>query len=548
MSHELNEWVPVEGVAAGKEKVALRGGQNLRLTPLFILVFSVVLVLFAVAIGTASYFLWQGKLSLDDSNRELNVRMELVDSANHMRAARMNLMHAANSRNNGQMDRYNASMSAAEMRLSLSQQMFNGYIKRGNRAESELSRDRELESRYNDYINIGITPMFNLAKTGTAQEINNFESDVVDALDAKYDVPLKASYLYRVEREKAINDNAQSNSRLSYILMGASFILTLVLVFMTFIIIRRVIINPTRYWVSRVQAIAHGDLTQPNIPTGENEIGVLGNNIQQMQQSLYDTVFSVRDSAASIYSSSSKIAVGNTDLSARTEQQAAALAETAASMEQLTATVKQNTDNAHHARTVVGNTSKKATEGGEIVGRVVESMVNITRSSDKISEIIALINSIAFQTNILALNAAVEAARAGEQGKGFAVVAAEVRSLAQRSANAATDITRLIKDSETGVKEGADLANRAGNAMKEIVTEINNVTSIMNEIALASDEQSMASDEQSSGINQVSLAVSEMDHVTQQNAALVQDASASATSLEEQAERLNQGVAKFTLN
>lgn len=541
MSHELNEWVPVEGVVAGKEKVALRGGQNLRLTPLFILVFSVVLVLFAVAIGTASYFLWQGKLSLDDSNRELNVRMELVDSANHMRAARMNLMHAANSRNNGQMDRYNASMSAAEMRLSLSQQMFNGYIKRGNRAESELSRDRELESRYNDYINIGITPMFNLAKTGTAQEINNFESDVVDALDAKYDVPLKASYLYRVEREKAINDNAQSNSRLSYILMGASFILTLVLVFMTFVIIRRVIINPTRYWVSRVQAIAHGDLTQPNIPTGENEIGVLGNNIQQMQQSLYDTVFSVRDSAASIYSSSSKIAVGNTDLSARTEQQAAALAETAASMEQLTATVKQNTDNAHHARTVVGNTSKKATEGGEIVGRVVESMVNITRSSDKISEIIALINSIAFQTNILALNAAVEAARAGEQGKGFAVVAAEVRSLAQRSANAATDITRLIKDSETGVKEGADLANRAGNAMKEIVTEINNVTSIMNEIALASDEQS-------SGINQVSLAVSEMDHVTQQNAALVQDASASATSLEEQAERLNQGVAKFTLN
>ncbi|WP_240503864.1 methyl-accepting chemotaxis protein, partial [Lonsdalea iberica] len=232
---------------------------------------------------------------------------------------------------------------------------------------------------------------------------------------------------------------------------------------------------------------------------------------------------------------------GNTDLSARTEQQAAALAETAASMEQLTATVKQNTDNAHHARTVVGNTSKKATEGGDIVGRVVESMVNITRSSDKISEIIALINSIAFQTNILALNAAVEAARAGEQGKGFAVVAAEVRSLAQRSANAATDITRLIKDSETGVKEGADLANRAGNAMKEIVTEINNVTSIMNEIALASDEQS-------SGINQVSLAVSEMDHVTQQNAALVQDASASATSLEEQAERLNQGVAKFTLN
>nr|WP_085684140.1 methyl-accepting chemotaxis protein [Lonsdalea populi] len=537
MTYNLNVLVPAERTMAGKENTPLHG-KNLRLTPLFVIVFSVVLALFAMAIGTASYFLWQGQRSLVESTQELNIRMALVDSANHMRAARMNLMHAANSRNKGQTERYNASINAAEVRLALSQQMFNEYINRANRAEEELPRDRELESRYKDYIDNGILPMFNLAKTGTSQQIDDFESDVVDSLDFQYDIPLKASYLYRVDKEKVITEKAKSHSRLSYLLMGASFLLTVVLVFITFGIIHRIIINPTRYWVSRIQAITKGDLTQSNVPTGNNEIGVLGDNIQQMQQSLYDTVYSVRDSAASIYSSSSKIAVGNTDLSARTEQQAAALAETAASMEQLTATVKQNTDNAHHARTVVANTSQKATEGGEIVDRVVASMDKISRSADKITEIIALINSIAFQTNILALNAAVEAARAGEQGKGFAVVASEVRNLAQRSANAATDITRLIQDSETCVKEGAELAS---SAMKDIVSEINNVTSIMNEIALASDEQS-------SGINQVSQAVSEMDHVTQQNAALVLDASASAMSLEEQAERLNQGVAKFTLN
>ncbi|MCA6971289.1 methyl-accepting chemotaxis protein [Pectobacterium carotovorum] len=519
---------------------AAPGVHNIKLTPLFVVVFSGVLLLFALAVSTSSYFLKQAERSLNSSTLELNVRMELVDSANHMRAARMNLLHAVNHLRNGLTDNYNASMKAAEERLSLSQQMFNGYQNRSVRADVELARDNELKARYGDYVERGIKPMFDIAKKGNVEELNAFESTTLSKLDDEYDVPLKASYLYRVEMAKNINVTAERNSTLGYTLMIGAFILAIVLTGMTFLLIRRVIINPVQYWVSRIQAIAHGDLTHASVDVGRNEIGILGNNIQQMQDSLSETVGSVRDSAESIHSSSTKIAVGNTDLSARTEQQAAALAETAASMEQLTAAVKQNTDNAHHASVVATETSAKAVNGGSIVEQVVGSMADIAKSSDKISEIIALINGIAFQTNILALNAAVEAARAGEQGKGFAVVAGEVRNLAQRSANAATEIAALIKESEARVTEGTTLASEAGKAMAEIVAEINNVTRIMNEIALASDEQS-------SGINQVSLAISEMDRVTQQNATLVLEASSSAASLEQQAERLNLGVSRFHL-
>jgi methyl-accepting chemotaxis protein len=237
---------------------------------------------------------------------------------------------------------------------------------------------------------------------------------------------------------------------------------------------------------------------------------------------------------------SNEIAAGNADLSRRTEQQATALGETASSMEQITATVKQNADNAKQASQLAHNASETAARGGEVVGQVVETMRGISQSSHRIGDIIGVIEGIAFQTNILALNAAVEAARAGEEGRGFAVVAGEVRSLAQRSAAAAKEIKTLIEESAAQIEGGSQYVSRAGETMQEVVQAVRRVTDIMGEISAASVEQS-------SGIEQVNIAVASMDQTTQQNAALVEEASASADVLKAQTGQLSAAIAVFTL-
>ncbi|TOY80071.1 hypothetical protein DIJ62_19755 [Burkholderia pseudomallei] len=283
--------------------------------------------------------------------------------------------------------------------------------------------------------------------------------------------------------------------------------------------------------------IAAGDLTRPVAVRAGDGTSMMA-AMRDMQGRLRSTIGGIRRAAESIAAASHEIASGNHDLSQRTEQQAASLEETAASMEELTATVKQNAENARQASGLANNASEIALKGNDVVSRVIGTMGEINDSSRKIADIIGVIDGIAFQTNILALNAAVEAARAGEQGRGFAVVAGEVRSLAQRSATAAKEIKQLIDASVERVNNGSALVGQAGETMTGILQAVRRVTDIMGEIAAASEEQS-------SGISQVGRAVTQMDEMTQQNAALVEEAAAAASSLQEQAARLRESVSAF---
>jgi methyl-accepting chemotaxis protein len=283
-----------------------------------------------------------------------------------------------------------------------------------------------------------------------------------------------------------------------------------------------------------------GDLTRRMPVESSDEVGALADAFNRFVSSLNHTMSEVRRSTHAIAGASSEIAAGNMNLSSRTEAQASSLEETAAAMEELTSTVRQNADNARQANTLVVSASDQAHKGGQVVGEVVATMGSITNSSRKISDIIGVIDGIAFQTNILALNAAVEAARAGEQGRGFAVVASEVRNLAQRSAAAAKEIKGLIQDSVDKVEAGARLVDAAGATMNGIVQAVGRVADLMREIDAASTEQSQ-------GIGQVNQAIATMDDATQQNAALVEEAAAAASALEEQAATLAQVVGVFKL-
>ncbi|GAB3189798.1 methyl-accepting chemotaxis protein [Hydrogenophaga aquatica] len=306
------------------------------------------------------------------------------------------------------------------------------------------------------------------------------------------------------------------------------------------ILITRSITKPLAQAVLVSQRVAEGDLSSRINASGKDEIADLLRALGTMNDSLVKIVSEVRQSSDSIATGSAEIATGNADLSQRTEEQASNLEETAASMEQLTVTVKQNADTARQASHIAQGASKAATRGGEVVGQVVATMQEITSSSQKISDIIAVIDGIAFQTNILALNAAVEAARAGEQGRGFAVVAGEVRTLAQRSSSAAKEIKELISASVERVEAGSALVTQAGHSVGEIVQQVNRVTELIGEITAASQEQA-------SGISQVGEAVQQLDQVTQQNAALVEQSAAAADSLKHQSARLAELVRVFKL-
>jgi methyl-accepting chemotaxis protein-1 (serine sensor receptor) len=335
-------------------------------------------------------------------------------------------------------------------------------------------------------------------------------------------------------------DSAQSNFELFRIVSAVALLVGVLAAVLSYLTLSRAIARPLGEALGHFDAISAGDLRRPVMVTSRDEMGQLLEGIAKMQRSLTETVRTVRGGSESIATATRQIAAGNIDLSSRTEEQASALQETASSMEELTGTVKQNADNARQASSLAANASEIANRGSAVVSQVVGTMGDINQSSAKIADIISIIEGIAFQTNILALNAAVEAARAGEEGRGFAVVAGEVRSLAQRSSAAAKEIKELIDTSVERVQSGSALVDDAGRTMTEIIGAVQRVTDIMGEIAAASEEQS-------SGIDQVARAVTQMDEVTQQNAALVEEAAAAASSLEDQAGKLRAAVAVFQL-
>ncbi|MBI0529547.1 HAMP domain-containing protein, partial [Dickeya dianthicola] len=383
-----------------------------RLMPMFSSIIGVILILFALAIGFSVHFLMRSNSSLNDVTAEIQVRLGVSNSSNHLRTARLMLIQAAAAAKEGDKDTASSSIQQAEGRLKQSADSFAAYQSREVKTPADLALDDALQQRYNDYVNNGVRPMLDAVKAGRYDDVVATEWKQTRKLDLAYNEVLLKVVAIRTQRAEALNNGAQQESVLGYSVMAASFVVAVLVSLFTYLCLRRVIIKPMRSLVERIEHIASGNLTMPLAQWGRGEVGQLGQYLQNMQQSLARTVSNVRHGVDAIYQGITEISAGNSDLSSRTEEQASALEQTASSMEELTSTVRHNADNANHASQLAGDASGKARHGGELVDSVVKTMGNIHQSSKKISEITNIINGIAFQTNILALNAAVEAARA----------------------------------------------------------------------------------------------------------------------------------------
>ncbi|WP_409269635.1 methyl-accepting chemotaxis protein [Massilia sp. BHUDP2] len=410
--------------------------------------------------------------------------------------------------------------------------------------EAQQGRLKQLAQHQRDWMAHAIEPVIAQRRAAVGDDLSQVVATVregkgragMDAMRATVAQIRAAEDTLLVERAAQIGE---ARSAMRRTLIGGGLIAAVLAVFMAYQLGRNISI-PLGRAVGLARRVAEGDLTAEVKVRTRDEAGELMAALKDMNASLVAIVSKVRAGTETIATAASEISAGNHDLSSRTEQQAASLEETASSMEELTSTVKQNADNARQANQLAASAADTAARGGEVVAEVVTTMGSINEASRKIADIITVIDGIAFQTNILALNAAVEAARAGEQGRGFAVVAGEVRNLAQRSAAAAKEIKGLIGDSVSRVEAGSRLVDQAGRTMDEVVASVKRVSDIIGEIAAASDEQR-------EGIEQVNGSIVQMDQVTQQNAALVEQAAAAAAAMREQAAGLAQLVDTFQL-
>ncbi|TFH85910.1 HAMP domain-containing protein [Billgrantia azerbaijanica] len=396
-----------------------------------------------------------------------------------------------------------------------------------------------IDERFEALLTQRLLPQAEALAEGNTARYRALRDDAHDAYGAFYQAAI--GFFHTVEAEgSARADGFTRVVDVTRIAIVAIFLGALGVVAIVYWGVGANLIRPLEGVIEHFQRMAKGDLSAPIETRGNNEIGRLLQSLREMQQGLSATVATVRDSSQVILASTRDIADGNRDLAARTERQSAALSQTASSMAQMTATMARSNDSADEANRLTREAARRTEQGSEVVSQVVSRMHEIHQSSRQVTEIISLIDAIAFQTNILALNASVEAARAGEHGKGFAVVASEVRTLASRSAEAAAQIRRLIETTVAQVSAGTDQADAAGSTMAALLEAVHQVNALMEEIALASQEQR-------SGIGETNAAVSEMDRTTQQNAALVQQASQAAGQLEQEVERLDEAVARFRL-
>ena len=383
--------------------------------------------------------------------------------------------------------------------------------------------------------------VFAFKESGRTQEVEQLADATLKTTFANYAAALNKLLEYQTKEAHELADESAHQYESSVATLIAFGVVALVTGAALAWAITRSVVVPLQHAVNIAERVAEGDLRDFDAQQRTDEVGQLLDALHHMTARLGKTVRQVRDGAVTIDSASRELSTGNLDLSRRTEHQAGALEETASSMEELTSAVKDNTRNARQANELVLSASSVASKGGSVVDDVVETMDAISAAAKKIVDIIGVIDGIAFQTNILALNAAVEAARAGEQGRGFAVVASEVRNLAQRSATAAREIKQLINESVEKIETGSVLAHAAGDTMSEIVASVERVTKIMSQIASASSEQE-------SGIGEINSAIADMDNVTQQNAALVEEAAATAESVHTEATNLLQLVGFFTID
>lgn len=432
-------------------------------------------------------------------------------------------------------------LSQVEQEQHQALQMLAQFDAMTNSLNDPSSAYDSVHATFDALLTEGLPSLIALLRDGQLSQFDEQLSAVAQGPEQAFN---QAFERYTVQQQNIVDQRYQQEAdqyALVLRLVGFAIAFCVLICIAVYVFLNRLVLRPLRDAGAHFDRIASGDLTRRVEVYSTNEIGVLYEAVRRMQDSLRRMVVAVREGVDGINTSSTEIYLGNTDLSSRTEQQAAALQQTAASMEQLSSTVRQNSDNARQADHVAHEASTVAAKGGEAVAAVVATMNEISEGSTQISDIVNVIDGIAFQTNILALNAAVEAARAGEQGRGFAVVAGEVRSLAQRSAQAAREIKALIEASLTKVQAGTRQVDEAGAVMRDVVSSVQGVTTLMDEIASASHEQS-------EGIVQVNQAVAQMDMVVQQNAALVEQAAAAASALQQQAVRLTDTVAAFRIS